>query len=278
MPFSTADLLNGLCLPIVVSAVVCFSLNRFVPHRFLASLVPTTALVTGFESGYWSLSLGPLAPTAHWHWLPFLMLVPVVLAAVSGEGKNLAQNLCLYVPAVIGAAWFLVPDWKTLEPSRMAHMVTWSIAVLTLAMCLQPMYERISIGVLNTTLTLIMATASVIVLLSGNLRFAQIAIAGVGSMVGITLAAMRSNRIGGNGGFAFGYLLLLCGTLLIGQVNSFSNVPLISYVMVAIAPLGLWLTEFGPVSKWTGAKRKLAQLGMPLVICLAAVTLAALAD
>jgi hypothetical protein len=119
---------------------------------------------------------------------------------------------------------------------------------------------------------------AIILALSGSLRFTQVLGAGAGALCGITQVVWLSSRDRSLAGISLSYTVLLAGMLIVGRVNSFSEVPLMSYVLLPFAPLSFWITSIGPLSRLQGTKRVLVQIGLALAVCAAAVLLAALAE
>jgi hypothetical protein len=114
-------------------------------------------------------------------------------------------------------------------------------------------------------LAMIAGAAGAVLELGGTGIFAQMAGVLAAALVGISFAAHRP-------GVVAGYLplvaLLLPSIVMTGCLNSSSQVPITSYVMVATAPLMLAL----PLS--AGRKRMLVEGGVILLLLVAAVGLA----
>ena len=115
---------------------------------------------------------------------------------------------------------------------------------------------------------------------SGSLRFAQVLGAGAGALCGMAAAAWLGARARplALAGISLSFTVLLAGMMLVGRVNSFSSVPLASYVLIPVAPLFLWISFAGPLSHLQGMKRATVQFALALTPCAAALVLAALAE
>src|SRR5690606_22524823 len=111
---------------------------------------------------------------------------------------------------------------------------------------------------------------------AGSLRFAQIAGCGAAALAGMALVAYFNRAKRTADGIALPFAVFAAGMMLIGRVNSFSDVPLISYLLPPVAPLALWLTMAVPTAR-TAATRRWLLLSIPIVLCLLAVGLAAAA-
>jgi len=61
------------------------------------------------------------------------------------------------------------------------------------------------------------------------------------------------------------------GLMLIGGVNTFSAIPLLSWVLIPLAPVGLWLGALPQIRDLPAAKRLPVLLGPPSLACAAAI-------
>jgi len=282
MPFSLNDVLLGFALPALWAGGVFAVLSRFSPEDALRRFGPSVGLVGGFLLGYFLLKLGPAVPDPdnHWHWLPFAMLLPLITGPVSqAKGVSGFESILLSVLVAAVAGWWLVPDWEALDPSRATHLIVWGALVVVLIGVTEPLSRRFSGTIFGLVLFITMTFAAAVLALSGILRFAQMAGAGAGALAGLALACrFGSEEANSLPGLAGGFVLLCCGSLLIGQVNSFSDIPLASYLLVPLAPTSLWLFVRGPLSRWEGTKGFLARAGLPLIISAIALVLAAAAE
>jgi hypothetical protein len=120
--------------------------------------------------------------------------------------------------------------------------------------------------------------AAVVLALSGSLRFAQIALAMAAALFGIVIVAAVRRDESQLTGIALLFSVASVGCLLIGRVNSFSNVPLASYLMIPAAPLFAWCGCIAPLARYSGVKRMLAIVTVPLAILAAAVLIAAVTE
>lgn len=279
MPFGLNELLHGVVIPALAAGAVFYLVRRVLPDDAGRRFAPSIALVVGFCLGYHFLSLGPWKAASHWHWLPYLLgLSAVIGSAASASGISLIERSLLYSCAAVVSAWLLVPDWATLEPSRTTHIVAWVIAVVACATLLDPLTKRLPGLILPAVLGATLAGGSVVLALSESLRFASVLIAGFGAMAGITLVTRFNKRANTVDGIALPFTVLVCGMMLVGRVNSFSDVPLASYLLVPISPLLLWACVRGPLARLTGWKHAIIQFSLPLIPSGIAIVMAALTD
>ena len=289
MPVSLTDIAGGFLAPAICAGVVVVVLNWLLPDSLARRLAATTALVGGFTLGYALLGLGQWSPRFFWHWLPYVVLMALPVGPLlAGAGKQRVVGVVLMLCVAIVGGWLLVPTWPHLEPPRAVYMFVWIPAICVLAFSLDPLTRsrmedelprnNLPKGLLVGTLTASMFLAVIIIFLSGSLRFTQLAGAGAAAMLGIAMAVVISRKKYGVDGIAPAFSLLIGGLLLIAFVDSHSSVPLLSYVLVALAPLALWIAAVKLLRKFSGWRLWLVLMPLPLGMLLAALILAIVAE
>ena len=277
MPFSLADVVYGGLVPAALAAALWRLSSRLPSRAALRSVATAVTLISGVHIGYWLLGLGKLSPASHWEWLPWALLLSIAgaIPVASGtRGRMLTSALHLIVASAAG--WVLVPDWEHLAPSRAVHLIVLMVGIVLIAAGLTPLARRMAASKLFLLLAAVLVCESAILALAGSLRFAQIAGCGAAALAGMSLAA-HFDRTGRTAeGIALPFALLAAGMMLIGRVNSFSDVPLISYLLPPLAPLALWPVVAGPLARTTAPQRRLLFVA-PVLLCLLAAGLAALA-
>lgn len=269
MPLTFADAAWGFVMPAIVAGIVMLLLRRFLPVDLGDRYPAPVAVTVGFLAGYGLLDVGAWQVGMHWHWLPYAALAAAVVGPVAlAGGMRLWERWLLYVLLAIVAGWLLVPDWDDLPFSWSLLVLTTTIYVSLLAALLQPLVSRVPSPLLGTVLSFCLIVIAVILALSGSLRIAQTAGAAAGALVGCTTASVVRSRRGDYAGIALPFALLAVGLMLIGRVNSFSTVPLVSYLLPPLAPLGLWC------SAAIGTPRQPGRTGMILAAILVILPLA----
>src|SRR5687767_9383371 len=110
----------GFIVPAMVSVAMVFVCQRFLPKSISTRYMLAVSLAMGFLAGYSFLpTWTKWIPTRHWHWLPYLTIVSVIVGGVSlARGVRLAERCLLYLILAIGSALVLVPHWSNIEPMR----------------------------------------------------------------------------------------------------------------------------------------------------------------
>lgn len=279
MPLTIADAALGFVLPAMIAAVAMLLLRRFLSEELAARYPAPVAVVVGFLAGYGLLGLGAWRVSIHWDWLPYAAVAAAVVGPVAlAGGVRLLERWLLYAIIASVTAWFLVPEWDDLEPSRAVHLLALTIYVVLLAALLQPLTTRLPGPLVGTVLSLCMVIVAAMMVPAGSLRFAQIAGAAAGSFVGCTIASVFQPRRGDFAGIALPFAVLAAGLMLIGRVNSYSTVPLVSYLLPPLAPLGLWCSAGIWTSHKPGRARAIVAVILVIVPLAVAMGLAVAAD
>ena len=282
MPFTIVDIGLGIVFPAVITLVVFVALSQSsrwlrrdagAAGRLSDSAAPI-ALGSGFEIGYWSLSIGPLVPDAHWHWLPFVVAAAVVMGVVSQFAVRERLRRCLlFLVTSIMAALLLTPTWDDLEPSRAVYLTVWPALATVIAVGLDTLFDvapDLRSSVSPSVLVMTCAAASALLLLSGSLRFSYIAMTLMGPAVGLLASALLIRDPCPFRLSAYPVAVALCAMMLIGRVNTFSDIPLLSWLLIPFAPWGQWIVTLPAVRTLTKYKKEAAALALPLLMCIVA--------
>lgn len=279
MPLTLADAAWGFVTPAILAGITMVLLRRYLPIDWAGRYPAPIAATAGFLAGYTLLALGSWQATLHWHWLPYIVLAATVVGAVAlAGGVQLLERWLLYGLVAVLAAWLLVPEWEDLEPSWHLWTVAMTIYVTLLAALIQPLAARVPGPLIGTVLSLCMVVVAVILALSGSLRMAQIAGTAAGGLVGCTTASVLQSRRGDFAGIALPFAVLAAGLMLIGRVNSYSSVPLVSYLLPPLAPLGLYCAATAGMSRQPGRTRAILATILVMLPLAIAVALASAAE
>lgn len=259
MPFSANDLLWGLAAPLILAAglrlLLVWITKQFASTNQGDSDSPETEtpaashvspletaipLIAGAAVGYFMLKLGPSTPDAHYEWFPLAVGIVVIVATVIGLlGSSSPVRFGVlpvgYAAAAIGVGYLLMPTWEDLSPPYLVYLEYWCVGVILISVVteLSPESRRWPFAVVWLGTCLAVAG---IVAISESLRFAQIAGLTIGASVGLIGVGffLRRSLMGGLGLTLTTYL---AGILLIAHVNSWSDVPLVSYWLPLAGPL-----------------------------------------
>jgi hypothetical protein len=273
--------LYGLIIPAAVAAAILLTWRRLLPGEWAKRSGASFALVAGFVAGYALLDLGEWKPRFYWHWLPYVALLTLVAGALQSlKGKWRIAGAIVALATVVFALWLLLPTWSKIVEIRTAYYAIWipltfGIGMLIAPLLRKPLGERFPQALPGIILAAAFFCASAVIFLSGSGKLAQIAGAAFGAMLGIGIVGCFRRDGNELSDLATPQAVLLCGLLLVAQVDSHSDVPLACYLVVPLAPLALWLVAFERVSQFSAWKRWLVLSAAPLAIMLAATIWAA---
>jgi hypothetical protein len=101
--------------------------------------------------------------------------------------------------------------------------------------------------------------AAVVLILSGSMKFGQLALALAGAAAGCAIVVRGSTQQSSSVA-PLPFATLLVGLLATGYLYSYSDVPAASYLLVAVAPLATCVASFAPGSRFNRRRRQLAEL------------------
>lgn len=266
MPFSPMELLLGLGLPILVSAVVSLVI-RLVPwSESLRRQSAGFALGAAFFLGVRLIELSDWLPTQPWMWFPYAVLVAALCGPLSvAPGVSWFERFVLYAVLSTIAAWMLVPTWSSLEPSRWVWWVGTAATMTVVGLGIELIASREKGTRLSLLMFAVVTIASVLVMLSGSARFAQFLMAFAGGLFGFALTSWLKARDGSFSGAGLATAFALVGMLMTAKVNSFSKIPFASYAALAAIPVLLAFVAVSPAGKGKGRK---GWLPAAVVVCL----------
>lgn len=279
MSFLVETIVRSVAVPAAASVAVLLLWRRACPQTAGPRHAAAWAVGGGFLVGYLFLPSAPVVPASHWQWLPYVGLVAMILAPVGlAEGVRLPERWGLHLVLAVAAAWFLVPDWAEIEPQRPLYFGALAGSLLLLVVVL----DRLSFHIPDASMpVLVCVTAfagAVVLAQSGSMKFAHLA--GVIGAVNLGYALVT---VFGSWSPSFQsavpvVVILLGGLMFAGDVNSFSDVPRASYVLVPVAPLGAAVCLLRPVRSWPRSRRIAVQAAGVLVPLAAGVALALQAE
>jgi hypothetical protein len=150
------------------------------------------------------------------------------------------------------AAWVLVP--MTSEEESLPRWLPWAFAAVVLAswVVAEQASRRPAGGAGAWSFALAGVAASLVLLHASFARGADLALMLAGAMTGVALVG---GLLGGDtGGAVPAGAVLLPGLLFFGNTETFSEVPLASWLLVALSPLALALTLMPFLERFAGAR------------------------
>jgi hypothetical protein len=218
----------------------------------------------GLLAGYALLpAWAPWQPTTYWHWLLYLGLAaglvgPLTLASGVQGGERLLVRCLL----ALLTAWLVVPTWARLEAVRAWHVGGVTVYLLVLIVSLEPLTSRFAPARLLLYLTLSAAALALMTAVTLSLTFGQLGGVMAASLGGTCLAAWLVPSSAGQRalrGLVPWYAVLVGGLAYVGYINPQPRLG--GLILIAFAPLALWLLAVGPLARGRASSRSARTAG-----------------
>lgn len=247
------DIIWGLAVPLLVAAglrwILAMISGRCCPPASADGEESRPKQVLAWENclplavaagiGYFVLELGPWVPESHYEWIGAAVLLAVVVASIVSCFTRYAfvQFGLLpiaYAAVVIGAGFFLMPNYPDLSPAYSTYLACWCGGVFVLAVMVD-IYPYNGSWPFAVVLIGTCLAAAGIAFLSDSMRFAQVTGLAFAVTLGLSVIGlvMRRPLLTGLG---LPLMVYLAGMLLIAQTNSWSDVPFSSYWLPMVGP------------------------------------------
>lgn len=251
----------GLALPAAIALAIGATVSRW------GRAAGATASAIGWLLAVFALDLFPLVPTwdQSWTWLPALAVAAGVIGAATPRGPARAIGTALLAGLAAGV---LVPMWESLADARNSIRIVVGIVVFASAM-MDHAGALDGSRIPALAFALAAGIAAMVLERGGTASFAQMAGALAASWAGL---AVSGHRPGVVSGALPVFAVLHVGLLATGQFNNYSNVPLASYALAAVAPLGMAI----PLPKIR--RKALIQFGFVALLSIAAGVVAVRAE
>lgn len=277
MPFSLRDLISGGALPCAFVLAVCTVAWRLWSGDAARTIAANAAIAIGFLLGVRLLALSDWKPASHWQWLQYLGCLAAVLSVATTQ-IPLVLRISLSAAMIGVSAWLLTPTWKSLPLPYVWLVAIAGVSQLLLWLSLRPLVPRCNKSTMSIVLAGSAIGSAIVLTLAGSLRFGLLGGCIAASFSGLPIALLlaRSDRPLPDVSLLF--VVLIGGALFVGRLNSFSNVPLISYALPLLAPLTLWPMQLKPMSSWTNRNLFLTSVSLAALPVFAAIAIAAAAS
>ncbi len=260
MRFEIEQIGNCVLAPAIVAAALSVLSRRFLEPELHYRAGNAWAMVGGFITAYLLLPWAPKIPTESWHWIPYLAIATALIGpAAVAKGVSMGERVAIVILLATIGGLLLIPTWPDLQPARYRYAVGLACSFTVVWLLLAPLVGRVPSASFAFLFAAILIGGAAVLVLSGNLKIAQLAVAAAFSLCGCAGVAYFRTEEGIFRGALPLITVLLIGLMFTGYIESYSSVPVASYVTVVVAPLGLWLAELGirgeSVRRWQLAVR-----------------------
>ena len=234
----------GTAVPLAVAIAIHWLGRRWLSSAKAYSCLAPAALGAAFFAGYAALAVSLLpwvdfVPPPSWQSLPWLGLLAAIvgsLAATPGSVRGLQWGLRLTLAIV--SAWWLVPSWPDLSPSRPISITLLAVYLFLLMVLLDALPEWL-VGRLLLGFMMLSAAALALVLAALlSIRFGQLAGLATSALAGCMASSYLNSR-STTRPLIPGYATLVGGLAYTGYIEPDPTLP--ALLLISAAPLALWL-------------------------------------
>lgn len=229
----------GFLVPFSVALVLvlgCWKVESF------RSASASVALIGASVTGVLLLSWLPVVPDKHWQWLPTLASIGCLLTVIAGNRARYIRLAVVVVLALV-ASYTLVPNWKRLEETIWGYRIAGVFVLIVYSLFTEFGTSRSDGRLASLILAITAIATSILMFCSGSLKFAQIGgLIAAASLAWAAVLWSTQSRNFNLAGAMPAYSVGIVGLLFCGYMNSYSDLPIPCYCLVAAAPLGLALS------------------------------------
>lgn len=210
------------------------------------------------------LGWAALPPKENWQWLTYLSFFAVVVGLVNSWRRK--TGLVCGLIFACASAYLLVPTWQ--EP-RWVWIVALAGANLVLLLTLDPLGRRWQGSTFAFTFLLTSTSCSVLLVLSGNAKFGQLAAIVAACCATSMLLSWWCHKLTLAGGAIPVIALLLPGLMFNGHFYNYSNVPPACFFLLLAAPIAAWIGQVPPIKRmrpWKGILISITAILIPIIV------------
>jgi len=251
--FSEGFLLKGVAAPAIAAFVAALILGRVLTgSRGVGAIA--FAIGQALGTGLVLAAADNWMPTRNLHYVPWLGLAAAALGPtiVSG-GLVAAERWLLVMLAALGGAAFLVPTWPDLWPSRPLSMAAFVVAMALVARGTDGVTRRNSPRLVTLTMAVVSLLAAMLIAASFSLSLGEAALTTAAAISGTAAALLIRPDEPAVRGLSLPFTLTVGGWCYVTAIEPAP--PLVSLLFLPAAPLMLWLTAIGPLSRLSARTR-----------------------
>lgn len=211
-----------------------------------------------------------LPPTESWQWAAWLALLAAAWGVLDGVVRlpRLAGIAGAVALAVV-AAWLSVPEFYPHVRLGQGLVVGFAAA---LCLTIDVIGRRRPGAAIPAALLVVAGAAAVVIVASSNAKMSQLVGAVAAGLGAAVVAAWWKPRLSLAGGAATVFGTVLPVLLFNAHASDYGDVPPAAFLLVAGAPLALWLAELPVVQRlrpWQAAVVRVVLVSVPIGIALA---------
>jgi len=270
--FSLDFLLKGVAAPAGAAFVVALLLRRAgLGSRGIGAVAYAAGQALGTA---WMLSgSGDWLPGRNLQWVPWVGVAAAAIGpTVVATGLATVERWLLTIFAAAAAAFVLVPLWPDLWPPRLTSIALFALAATVVARLLDGLVRRSSPRLIALLMAGGSGLAAMLIAASLSLTIGEAALTTAAALTGTAIAlSFRSDELSVRG-LCLPYTLAVGGWCYVTAIEPPPPAPpLVALLFLPAAPLVVWLTAVGPVSRWS-TRRRLVAAALLWLTCVAALS------
>jgi hypothetical protein len=227
------------------ASVLCLCLAGRTDRNWLRAVLGLV-LFAVILAGFLALKLGSLPPDDAWELLPWFA---VAASLINFLPRNIIIFKIFYILILSCLGSLLVPNFERLADERIYWLGAMIMALFISLTSALLSAQKVTGPALPFYWLLISVGATLLTLSASLLKFTQLGGMLVALVAGCLIAAWLYPQRGVAQTIAPGWAVLFPGLVLEARLYTFSEVPLISFLLVLVAPLMIWLTALPGVRK-----------------------------
>ncbi|HUQ69972.1 MAG TPA: hypothetical protein VM165_10640 [Planctomycetaceae bacterium] len=254
--FSLDFLLKGVAAPAGAACVVALLLRRICSGtRGIGAVAYAAGQLLGTA---WMLSgSGEWLPSRNLQWVPWVGVAAAMIGpTVVATGLATIERWLLTFLASVAAAVVLVPQWPDLWPPRWLSVALFALAATVVARLLDGLIRRSSPRVIALLMASGSIVAAMLIAVSLSLSVAEAALTTSAALMGTAVAMSFRSDEQAVRGLCLPYTLAVGGWCYVSAIESPPPAPpLVGLLFLPAAPLVIWFTAVGPVSRCSTRRR-----------------------
>jgi hypothetical protein len=245
-----------------MAALISLAIVRCLPTRYAKRYATACGFAISFFVGYLLLPdelRASLRPSRYWHWLPYVALVGMIIGPVAlSRGRKVISRTAIYLSFALLTAWWLMPNWKDLDPVRAKYIVLLAVYFVLLIALLDPLPGDVSPRLFNVLLWVAAVFSTGAVWASISETYGRVGAVAASAWGGMCVASWVMNSNTTSRATIPLYATLIGGLAFVGFVYPPDETIFMTMVVPAV-PLVLWMFVRGRLSKLTGRNKAIAQ-------------------
>lgn len=250
--FSLPFLLKGVAAPAVAAFALALLMRRlWGGGRGVGAIAFAAGQTLG--TAWLLFGSGDVWPTRNLHWPPWVAVAAALLGpTLVVSGLIAVERWLLTLGAAAVAAVVLVPAWPDLWPPRAYSLGLFALTATVLARSLDSLIHRSSPRIIAVLMAGSAISAAMLIAAALSLSLGEATLTTAAALTGTAIALSFRSDEAAVRGLCLPYALGVGGWCYVTAIEPPPpEPPLLALLFIPAAPLVLWLTAVGPLSRWS---------------------------